>query len=75
LRLGARRSHPLTLGPLGAAGAVNPSWRVVHAAPSMAVRLRETTMLDDAKDMMRMLAACLLGGGFAVALILGSLPG
>jgi hypothetical protein len=77
LRLLARRMHPVTASRVTAGRLVHRSQRSFARLPNMGPHdaQGEKTMFDDAATMLRVLAGCVLGGCFAVAVILGTAVG
>jgi hypothetical protein len=77
LPLLAARTHPVTASPVTAEPRVHRSQRRSAALPNMQPRHAqgEKTMFDDAAMMIRVLAGCVLGGCFAVAVILNAAVG
>jgi hypothetical protein len=73
----ARREHPVTACLVTAARRVHRSQRACAVLSNMESRHAqgEKTMFDDAATALRMLAGCVLGGCFAVAVILGTAVG
>jgi hypothetical protein len=69
--------HPVTAWPVTAARRVHRSQRFFPCLPNMGPHdaQGEKTMFDDAATALRMLAGCVLGGCFAVAVILGTAVG
>jgi hypothetical protein len=77
LRVLAAYTHPVTACLVTAADRVHRSQRPCSCLPNMEAHdiQGEKTMFDDAATMLRVLAGCVLGGCFAVAVILSAAVG
>jgi hypothetical protein len=73
----AAYTHPVTASPVTAACRVHRSQRPRAGLQNMGPHdiQGEKTMFDDAATMLRVLAGCVLGGCFAVAMILSAAVG